>query len=38
MQVILLETIKNLGDLGAVVDVRSGYGRNWNVQIGRAHV
>ncbi len=36
MQVILLETIKNLGDLGAVVDVRSGYGRNFLIPQGKA--
>ena len=36
MQVILLETIKNLGDLGAVVDVRSGYGRNFLIPFGKA--
>ena len=36
MQVILLQTIKNLGDLGAVVDVRSGYGRNFLITQGKA--
>jgi large subunit ribosomal protein L9 len=36
MQVILLETIKNLGDLGSVVDVRSGYGRNFLIPQGKA--
>ena len=36
MQVILLETIKNLGDLGAVVDVRAGYGRNFLIPQGKA--
>jgi|SRR5690554_2188851 len=29
MQVILLEDIHNLGELGDVVDVRAGYGRNF---------
>ena len=29
MQVILLEKIKNLGDVGNVVDVKSGYARNF---------
>lgn len=29
MQVILLEKIKNLGNLGDKVDVKSGYGRNY---------
>ena len=36
MQVILLENIKNLGDLGAVVDVRAGYGRNFLIPTGKA--
>ena len=36
MEVILLETLKNLGDLGAVVDVRSGYGRNFLIPQGKA--
>jgi large subunit ribosomal protein L9 len=36
MQIILLETIKNLGDLGAVVDVRAGYGRNFLIPHGKA--
>lgn len=36
MQVILLEKIKNLGDLGAVVDVRAGYGRNFLIPQGKA--
>lgn len=36
MQVILLETIKNLGELGAVVDVRAGFGRNFLIPQGRA--
>jgi large subunit ribosomal protein L9 len=36
MQVILLETIKNLGSLGAVVDVRAGYGRNFLIPQGKA--
>lgn len=29
MQIILLENIHNLGELGDVVDVRAGYGRNF---------
>jgi large subunit ribosomal protein L9 len=29
MQVILLDRVKNLGNLGDVVDVKSGYGRNF---------
>ncbi len=36
MQVILLQTIKHLGDLGSVVDVRSGYGRNFLIPQGKA--
>jgi large subunit ribosomal protein L9 len=36
MQVILLEKIKNLGDLGSVVDVRAGYGRNFLIPQGKA--
>ena len=36
MQVILLDKIKNLGDLGAVVDVRPGYGRNFLIPQGTA--
>jgi large subunit ribosomal protein L9 len=29
MQVILLDKVKNLGNLGDIVDVKSGYGRNY---------
>lgn len=29
MQVILLETVRNLGNLGDIVDVKAGYGRNF---------
>jgi large subunit ribosomal protein L9 len=36
MQIILLEKIKNLGDLGTVVDVRAGYGRNFLIPQGKA--
>lgn len=36
MQVILLEKIRNLGGLGDVVNVRSGYGRNYLVPQGKA--
>jgi large subunit ribosomal protein L9 len=36
MQVILLETIKNLGELGSVVDVRPGHGRNYLIPQGKA--
>jgi len=36
MQVILLEKIRNLGDLGAQVNVKSGYGRNYLFPQGKA--
>ncbi len=36
MQVILLEKIKNLGNLGDVVDVKSGYGRNYLIPESKA--
>ena len=36
MQVILLEKIKNLGDLGDTVKVKSGYGRNFLLPQGKA--
>jgi len=36
MQVILLEKIQNLGDLGEQVDVRGGYARNFLIPQGRA--
>ena len=36
MQVILLEKIKNLGELGTVADVRPGYGRNFLIPQGKA--
>jgi large subunit ribosomal protein L9 len=36
MQIILLEKVKNLGELGAVVDVRAGYGRNFLIPQGKA--
>jgi large subunit ribosomal protein L9 len=36
MQVILLEKITNLGNLGSVVDVRAGYGRNFLIPQGKA--
>ena len=36
MQVILLEKVKNLGDLGEVVKVKSGYGRNFLLPQGKA--
>lgn len=36
MQVILLERIKGLGALGAKVDVKPGYGRNFLIPQGKA--
>jgi len=36
MEVILLEKIKNLGALGAKVDVKPGYGRNFLIPQGKA--
>lgn len=36
MEVILLERVKNLGDLGDTVKVRSGYGRNYLLPKGIA--
>ncbi|MGQ0700093.1 MAG: 50S ribosomal protein L9 [Panacagrimonas sp.] len=36
MQVILLERVKNLGDLGDTVKVKSGYGRNFLLPQGKA--
>lgn len=36
MQVILLEKVKNLGNLGETVNVKPGYGRNYLVPQGKA--
>ncbi len=36
MEVILLEKISNLGDLGDKVSIKSGYGRNYLVPQGKA--
>lgn len=36
MEIILLEKIANLGDLGSVVSVRSGFGRNYLIPQGKA--
>lgn len=36
MQVILLEKIRNLGDLGQTVSVAAGYGRNYLIPQGKA--
>jgi large subunit ribosomal protein L9 len=36
MQLILLEKVRNLGDLGQTVNVKSGYGRNFLIPQGKA--
>ena len=36
MQVILLEKVANLGNLGDVVKVKDGYGRNFLIPQGKA--
>ena len=36
MNVILLEKVRNLGDLGAKVSVKAGYGRNFLIPQGKA--
>ena len=36
MQIILLEKIRNLGDIGQVVNVKDGYGRNFLIKFGKA--
>ncbi len=36
MELILLEKIQNLGDLGDIVNVKSGYGRNYLIPQGKA--
>ena len=36
MEVILLENIKNLGQIGEVVDVKRGHGRNFLIKYGKA--
>ena len=36
MQIILLEKIRNLGDVGQVVNVNDGYGRNFLIRFGKA--
>ena len=36
MEVVLLETIKNLGSIGDVVKVKRGHGRNFLIKYGKA--
>ena len=36
MEVVLLENIKNLGQIGDIVKVRRGHGRNFLIKYGKA--
>lgn len=36
MDVILVEKVANLGDIGSIVAVKSGYGRNFLIPTGKA--
>ena len=36
MEIVLLENIKNLGQVGDVVNVRRGHGRNFLIKYGKA--
>ena len=36
MEVVLLENIKNLGQVGDIVDVKRGHGRNFLIKYGKA--
>ena len=36
MEVVLLENIKNLGNIGDIVNVKRGYGRNFIIKYGKA--
>ena len=36
MEIILLEKIINLGELGEIVNVKDGYGRNFLIPQGKA--
>ena len=36
MEVVLLENIKNLGQIGDVVHVKRGHGRNFLIKYGKA--
>ena len=36
MEIILLENIKNVGQIGEVVKVKNGYGRNFLIKFGKA--
>ena len=36
MEIVLLENIKNLGQIGEIVKVKRGYGRNYLIKFGKA--
>ena len=36
MEIVLLENIKNLGNIGEIVIVKRGYGRNFLIKYGKA--
>ena len=36
MEIILLENIKNLGNIGDIVNVKRGHGRNFLIKYGKA--
>ena len=36
MEIVLLENIKNVGQIGEVVKVKNGYGRNFLIKFGKA--
>ena len=36
MEIVLLENIKNLGNIGDVVSVKRGHGRNFLIKYGKA--
>ena len=36
MEVVLLENIKNLGQIGEIVKVKRGFGRNYLIKYGKA--
>ena len=36
MNVILLDKVENLGDIGELVHVKPGYGRNFLIPLGKA--
>ena len=38
MEVVLLENIKNLGNIGDIVNVKRGHGRNFLIKYGKALV